>query len=137
MNPILAIPILLVLAAGGTVGGRTIVRKRVNPKKYRQKWIELQKFCASKETWPLAVISADKLLDEAMRNKRLKGKSMGERLVAAQRTFSDNDGVWYSHNLAKKLIDETAIRLKQADVKKSLMGVRQALRDLGVFDEKH
>lgn len=110
------------------------LRRRVNPGKYRDKWLELQRFCASKETWPLAIITADKLLDEALKNKRLKGRSMGERLVSAQRTFSDNDGVWYAHNLAKKLIDETAIRLKQTDVKRSLLGIRQALKDLGVLE---
>lgn len=110
------------------------LRRRISPHKYLEKWQDLQKFCASKETWPLAIITADKLLDEALKNKRLKGKSMGERLVSAQRTLSDNDGVWFSHNLAKKLIDEATIRLNQTDVKKSLLGVRQALKDLGVLE---
>ena len=111
-----------------------IVRHRVNPAAYKEKWQDLQRFCAGKETWPLAIITADKLLDEALKHKRLKGKSMGERLVSAQRTLTDNDSVWFSHNLAKKLLDDTVTRLNQADVKKSLMGVRQALRDLGVME---
>ncbi|HSX43675.1 MAG TPA: hypothetical protein VLE69_00020 [Candidatus Saccharimonadales bacterium] len=113
-------------------------RKKLNPSKFKNKWQDLQKFLASKETWPLAIITADKLLDEALKKKRLKGKSMGERMVSAQKLFTDNDGVWYAHNLAKKLMDETAIRLKQADVKKSLMGTRQALRDIGALrDQDH
>ncbi len=110
------------------------LRRRVNPKKFKDNWLELQKFCASKETWPLAIITADKLLDEALKKKHVKGKSMGERLVTAQRTFHDNDAVWYSHNLAKKLIDESTIRLKQTDVKKSLLGFRDAMKDLGVLE---
>jgi len=110
-------------------------RRRVKPDQFKQKWLDLQKFCASKETWPLAIITADKLLDEALKKKRFKGKSMGERLVAAQRDLTDNDGVWYAHNIAKKLMDEAAIRLKQTDVKKSLVGYRQALRDLGVMKD--
>jgi hypothetical protein len=111
-----------------------IFRTRTSPHKYLEKWQDLQRFCASKETWPLAIITADKLLDEALKNKRIKGKSMGERLVSAQRTLTDNDGVWFSHNLAKKLIDEATVRLNQTDVKKSLLGVRQALKDLGVME---
>ncbi|OGL29360.1 hypothetical protein A3D14_01165 [Candidatus Saccharibacteria bacterium RIFCSPHIGHO2_02_FULL_47_12] len=109
-------------------------------KRYRRKgyfkrhWQDLQKYCASKETWPLAVITADKLLDEALKRKKLKGKSTGERLVSAQRIMSDNDTIWFAHNLAKKLKDEAAIRLKQSDVKKSLLGFLQALKDLGVME---
>lgn len=115
-----------------------IRRRKLNPSKFKQKWQDLQKFLASKETWPLAIITADKLLDEALKKKRVKGKSMGERMVSAQKLFTDNDGVWYAHNLAKKLMDETAIRLKQADVKRSLMGTRQALRDIGALrDQDH
>lgn len=110
-------------------------RRRVKPEHFKQKWQDLQKFCASKETWPIAIITADKLLDEALKKKRFKGKSTGERLVAAQRDLTDNDGIWYAHNIAKKLMDEAAIRLKQSDVKKSLVGYRQALRDLGVMKD--
>lgn len=113
-----------------------IFRNRISPKRFKQKWLELQKHCASQETWPLAVITADKLLDEALKKKRMKGKSMGERLVAAQRLIDDNDGVWFAHNLAKKLLGEVSIKLREADVKKSLIGVRQALKDLGALDEK-
>src|SRR5262245_26477366 len=98
--------------------------------------MQLQKYCSSKETWPLAVITADKLLDEALKKRRLKGKSMGERLVAAQNRLTDNDAVWFAHNLSKKLIDETAIRLTQADVKRALTGFRQALKDLEVLRDK-
>jgi hypothetical protein len=109
-------------------------RRNTRPQNFRTKWNELQKFCASRETWPLAVISADKLLDEALKRKRLRGKSMGERLVSAQRKLSNNDGVWYAHNLAKKLNDSTAnVKLREGDVKKALVGVRQAMRDLGVL----
>ena len=118
------------------IGALLLSRRRINPAQFKQKWQDLQKFCASKETWPLAIITADKLLDEALKKKRFKGKSMGERLVAAQRELTDNDGVWYAHNIAKKLMEEAAIRLKQTDVKKSLVGYRQALRDLGVMKDQ-
>jgi hypothetical protein len=115
---------------------KLLPRRKIKPAKFREQWIELQKFCSSKDTWPLAVINADKLLDEALKKKRLKGKSMGERLVEAQRQLSDNDGVWFAHNLAKKLLEDAVPRLKEADVKKSLVGYRQALRDLGALQEK-
>ena len=109
-------------------------RNRIKPAKFQAQWKDLQTFCKSKDTWALAVINADKLLDEALIKKRLKGKSMGERLVEAQKMLSDNDAVWFAHNLAKKLLDESYSRLKESEVKKSLVGIRQALRDLGALE---
>lgn len=113
---------------------RLLPRRKIKPAKFKEQWKELQKFCKSKETWPLAIINADKLLDEALKKKRLKGKSMGERLVDAQKLFTDNDSVWFAHNLAKKIMAETAGKLKENEVKKSLVGFRQALRDLGALE---
>ena len=115
---------------------KIIPRQKLKVKKFQEQWKELQKYCASKETWALAVVDADKLLDEALKKKGIKGKSMGERLVEAQRQLSDNDGVWFAHNLAKKLLEDSVSRLREADVKKSLVGVRQALRDLGALNDK-
>ena len=111
-------------------------KKKLQVDKFKLQWIELQKFCSSRDTWPLAVINADRLLDEALKKRRVKGKSMGERLVQVQRELTDNDAVWFSHNLAKKLLEDAVPRLREADVKKSLVGIRQALRDLGALHDK-
>lgn len=111
-------------------------RRKINQDKFKQQWLELQKLCANKDTWALAVINADRLLDEALKKKRLKGKSMGERLVEAQRSLTDNDAVWFAHNLSKKLLEDKAPRLRESDIKKSLVGIRQALRDLGALNDK-
>lgn len=81
----------------------------------------------------MAIIEADKLLDLALTRRRFKGNSMGERLVSAQRTFSDNDGVWFAHNLSKKLLVDRSSKLKEIDVKDALVCFRQALRDLGAL----
>jgi len=108
--------------------------RKINQNKFKEKWVELQGYCKTKNTWGLALINADKLLDEALKKKRFKGKSMGERLVDAQRVLSNNDAIWFAHNLAKKALDDSTIKLKETDVKKSLVGFRQALRDLGALE---
>ncbi len=113
-----------------------VLKRRDLPNWFSQQWLSVQRLCSSKETWVLAVINADKLLDRGLKVKHLKGKSMGERLVSAQRQLSDNDSVWYAHNLAKKLLLDTKINLREAEAKKALVGVRQALRDLGVLNGK-
>lgn len=105
---------------------------RLNNEYFQMRWRDLQKLCGDKNTWPMAVIDADKLLDEALRKRRYKGKTMGERLVTAQRELSNNDAVWFAHKLRNKLVHEH-ISLKESDVKDALIGFRQALKDLGAL----
>ena len=108
---------------------------KLNTVYFAQRWQDAQKLCASKDTWPLAVINADKLLDEALRRRHFKGKTMGERLVAAQKTFSNNDGVWHGHKLRNKLVHEDFTNLREDDVKEALVGFRQGLKDLGALQK--
>lgn len=108
-------------------------RKQLNVEYFGQRWKDLQKLCGDKATWPLAIIDADKLLDEALRKSRFKGKTMGERLVTAQHDIKDNDSVWFAHKLRNKLVHEHYDNLKQNEVKDALLGFRQALKDLGAI----
>jgi hypothetical protein len=115
-----------------------LVRRRPRTLKvehFQKKWQELQTNLRDKTMWADAITNADKLLDEALKKKRLGGKSMGERLVAAQRVFTDNDGVWFGHKLRTKLDTEPDAKLKEADVKEALVGIRQALKDLGALGD--
>lgn len=107
---------------------------RLDKAKFSWRWNETQKLCANPETWPLAVINGDKLVDEALKKSRYRGKTMGERLVAAQKDLSDNDSVWYGHKLRNKLVHEDMnSKLKKVSVKDALAGFRQALKDLGAL----
>lgn len=104
-----------------------------NKKSYEKRWRDLQGYCKDKKTWPEAVLSADELVDRALKKRGFKGKSMGERLVSAQRKLEDNDAVWYAHKLAKKLRENHDMKLKEKEVKDALIGFRKALKDLGAL----
>lgn len=134
--------VLLAAIAGGLIlivllGSSVLLRKgpkRLDAQKFQARWQQdVQKLCAKADTWPLAVINADKLLDEALKQRRFKGRTMGERLVAAQRQLTDNDGVWFGHKLRNKIVHEEMPRLFQKDVQAALKGLRQALKDLGAL----
>jgi hypothetical protein len=128
-------------AAGIVLAGITVMtallkrrrKKPLNVEDFTAKWQAAQKLCSAKETWPLAIINADKLLDEALKKQHYKGKSMGERLASAQRDLSDNDAVWFGHKLRNKLVHEHDVTLDKEDVQDALAGIRQALRDLGAL----
>lgn len=124
----------LVAALFGVLAIVLKIPKKLKADYFVSQWKELQNFCKDKATWPKALADADKLLDRALKKRKFKGRSMGERLVAAQRTFTDNDAVWFAHNLAKKAhAGDPKFRLKESDVKDALVGFRQALRDIGAL----
>lgn len=126
-----AVVVLLILVLGAGFLQRQ--PKTLKAEYFQKRWQELQKLCNAKDTWPLAIINADKLLDEALRKRRFKGKAMGERLVAAQRILTDNDSAWFAHKLRNRLVHEDNVKLKERDVKEALVGFRQALKDLGAL----
>ena len=133
---LLIIAIVFACVLGGLSYAASKMLKRKKPLDipyFTAKWQTAQALCNNKETWPLAIINADNLLDEALKKNHYKGKSMGERLAAAQRDLSDNDGVWYGHKLRNKLVHENEVKLTKHDVKDALLGIRQALRDLGAL----
>jgi len=110
-------------------------RRKLKVKKFNRRWQELQGHCAARKTWPDAIIAADDLLSEALKKRGFKGKTTGERLVAAQHELSSNDTVWVGHKLRKRM-DQAEIdvrKLKKKDMVVALAGFREALRDLGAL----
>ena len=129
---LIAMAVLVVVFAVGIF----VLRRRprtLDPEYFAQRWHDLQKNLPNKATWPLAVIDADKLLDEALKRRKFKGKTMGERLVSAQRVLTSNDTVWFGHKLRNKLVHEEYKLTKKGEVKSALLGYLQALRDLGAL----
>ena len=107
--------------------------KKLNITKFRTRWDAIQQLCANREAWPLAIINSDKLLDDALKQRRFKGKTMGERLVSAQHSLSENDSVWYGHKMRNKLVHEEVKPLPKTEVVKILSAFRKALKDLGAL----
>lgn len=80
-----------------------------------------------------AVLEADKLLDRALRERGLKGQTMGDRLKSAKTTLSNNNAVWQAHKMRNRLAHETGIRLTQGEVRGALSGFKSGLTDLGAL----
>jgi hypothetical protein len=106
---------------------------RLNRDYFHEHWTELLARVKTPEGMALAIIDADKLLDEALKRRRFHGKTMGERLVSAQRALSDNDAVWYAHKLRNRLVHEPNVRLRKREAQTALTGFRQGLKDLGAL----
>ena len=107
--------------------------KRRKKDHYVSRWKSLQLHLPDKTLWAQAIIEADDLLNEALKNKRFKGKNMGERLVEAQKEFTSNDAVWFGHKLRTRIDMNPDIKLNKTDVQKALFGLRQGLKDIGAL----
>ncbi len=132
---------IVVLSAAVFLGSlyfffRRMPRRRALKQQYFvERWQQLQTMLRDKTAWRDALMQADTLLDEALKKKRVRGKGMGERLVKVQRMLSDNDGAWFGHKLRNKVEQEPDTKLKEKDVKQALVGIRQALKDLGALPD--
>lgn len=131
-----AIIFLFVVILAVLVTARIVFRRKrpkLNQKYFESKWKEIQEMLIDMNGAKMAVIEADKLLDEALKQLHIGGSTMGERLVAAQRKLTNNDAVWTAHKLRNRLVHETEIRLKKSQIKDALIGFRRALKDLGAL----
>jgi len=106
---------------------------KLNQEYFQYQWAELLARVKTPEGMVLAIVDADKLLDQALKKRHFKGKTMGERLVAAQRFIGDNDSVWYAHKLRNRLVHEPNVRLKKKEALSALTGFKQGLKDLGAM----
>jgi hypothetical protein len=110
-----------------------VAKPHLDKRYFEARWNELLARVKTPDGMVLAVIDADKLLDEALKKHHFKGKTMGERLVAAQRSLSDNDAVWYAHKLRNRLVHEPNVRLKKREAQAALAGFKKGLADLGAL----
>lgn len=123
---------------GTAIGIFLWLKKRKKPldKTYfKTEWKELQKLLRNKDRWDVALLQADNLVDIALKKSRIRGQNMGERLVKAQRLFTDNDGVWFAHKLRNRVEGDPEYQLVEKELKKALLGARQALQDLGALPD--
>ncbi|HSW98562.1 MAG TPA: hypothetical protein VLF71_01875 [Candidatus Saccharimonadales bacterium] len=132
---VIAVVVLAALAAAGLFLWRKRPQELKATEYYEGQWKQLQSLLKDKAQWANAITQADKLLDTALKKRHIRGRSMGERLVKAQRLFTDNDGLWFGHKLRNRIDADPTVKLKEAEVKQALLGTRQALKDVGALPD--
>lgn len=84
-------------------------------------------------TFMTTIINADKLLDKAMTEMGLAGKTMGEKLKRSGDRFSDINAVWRAHKLRNALAHEDDLEISYKQAQNALAIYKQALKDLGAI----
>lgn len=133
IETLLAIVALGLLALFAGYGATRMRSSSLNKDTFKKRWQEIQALLKTAEGQQLSIIEADKLLDDALKKLRFSGKTMGERLVSAQRNLSNPNNVWSAHKLRNRLVHETGLKVSQRQVRSALQAFRTALKDLGAL----
>lgn len=109
--------------------------KRLDVDHYQKKWLSIERQLKKDEvaSYSLSVLNADKLLDQALRERGLKGETMGERLKSAKDMFSERDHVWSAHKLRNKIAHEPDVNVTYNAARYAIGDFKRALKDIGAI----
>jgi hypothetical protein len=124
---------LLVLISIPFIFVKFFKKAKLNQANYKKSWQQIYELLSTGEGKMLSVIEADKLLDKALLELKIKGSTMGERMVSAQAKFSDPDQVWRAHKLRNKMVHESGFKPASNEIKDALLGFKRGLKDLGAL----
>ena len=125
---IIGVTLLVVIALTRKPG------KTLNQAKYREKWLRIMNEMDDKNqsSLAIAVLNADRLLDEALRDRRVAGETLGERLKNGKDLFSDRQGIWEAHKLRNRIAHEE-VKLNARQVRHAMNSFKTALKDVGAL----
>ncbi len=106
-----------------------------NVEQYQARMLAIEnKLCKENPaTYAIAIINADKLLDKALVEMGVPGKTMGERLKRIPNKFTDINGVWRAHKLRNALAHEPDFEVSWRQASNAVVIYKQALKDLGAL----
>ena len=84
-------------------------------------------------TFMTTIIEADKLLDKALVEMGVPGRTMGDRLKRSGDKFEDINAVWRVHKLRNAIAHETDLEIGYKQALNALAIYKQALKDLGAI----
>lgn len=128
-----------VLVVGALLALVLVVTKRghvtLNVNKYRTRWMTIEQGLSRDEpsSHVLCVLNADKLLDQALREKGISGETMGERMKNQKTVWSNANAVWGAHKLRNQIAHEHDVKLGYDDARRALSAFKQALKDIGAI----
>ena len=99
----------------------------------RRNWEEIQRLVQSSapSDWSMAILRADALLDDILRERRTEGANLPERLqTLGSGTIPSIDRVLSAHRLRNKIAHEPLDQYARETINQALVAYEQAFRDL-------
>ncbi len=84
--------------------------------------------------WKFAVIEADKLVDETLKNAGFAGETLGERLMNIDRSQLETlESLWTAHKIRNRLAHDMNYFLRYAEAVRAIKLYEATLKELGVI----
>lgn len=137
-NPVIWMLLAIIIVGAGLAVVMGLTRRHgggLNQDEFRSKWMQINAVLAkdNPSSWQVAIMEADKLLDQALIARGAHGNTLGERLKSSSNKFSKLNAVWGVHKLRNQIAHEPDARLTYSMAEKSLVVFKQALKDLGAI----
>lgn len=106
-----------------------------NVEAYQTKFLEIENRLKQDNpaSYAMTIINSDKLLDKALVEMGVPGKTMGDRLKRAGGRFTNLNAVWRAHKLRNVIAHESDIEITYKQARNGLAIYKQALHDLGAI----
>jgi hypothetical protein len=116
---------------------RNRTRAKFDQNRYRDAWQDIRSLAAgsSEAHWHQAIIQADKLVDQALREIQAPGDTFGDRLKASEGRFGHDiyNHLWQAHKVRNQIAHETNFYVDRQDTEQALDGFERALSRLGAL----
>ncbi len=113
-----------------------ILQSNISKKQAQESWqrIEEQFYRGGESDLKVAILEADKLLNDALREAGIMGIQLGDRLKKTNVGQVPNlDELWQAHKLRNQIAHEPNFKLKRDLAERALGIYETALKNLGIF----
>jgi hypothetical protein len=126
---VIGVALLIIITMTRGRGGQ------LDQQKYREAWLKIENNLdkSNLATYQFAILSADKLLDRALKESGVKGEKMGERLKNSKEKFSNVNQIWTAHKLRNVIAHEPDAKINLFGAKRALATFKKALKELGAI----
>jgi hypothetical protein len=137
IKPLIFLLAVLLVGVVVVLALKLLWRRRggLDVEKFRTEWLKIENSLdrANPMTYQMAILSADKLLDRALREVGVAGATMGDRLKAAKSRFANINDIWFAHKIRNRIAHETDVNLNLVSTKRALFIFKKALKELGAI----
>lgn len=130
---VIAVLVLIVFAAVKALGTSSKGHDwdAFNREKMAKNWKEIQGLAAqSPITRKLAIIEADKMVDNALKTLGFPGETMADRMKVAEYQHPKIREMWTAHKWRNQMVHESNFSLSERQTKEALRAFEAVLRSL-------
>jgi len=100
----------------------------------QSRWEEIRRHIDSEREaeWKLAVIEADKLIDNLLKSAGYSGDTMGDRLMNIEKgQLANLDELWEAHKIRNRIVHDVNYFLRYAEARRAVLIYEKILKELG------